>query len=106
MSTTEVLLGTGKATTKGPRVDPVHLFTRIEEKMADDSVLIVDGGDFVATGSYIVRPRGPLRWIDPGVFGTLSVGGGFAVGAASIRGPRLKCGSFTATARAPTCPCG
>jgi acetolactate synthase-like protein len=74
-----------KATTKGPRVDPVHLFTRIEEKMADDSVLIVDGGDFVATGSYIVRPRGPLRWLDPGVFGTLGVGGGFAVGAASVR---------------------
>src|SRR5690606_8248270 len=33
----------------------------------------------------IVRPRGPLRWLDPGVFGTLGVGGGFAVGAASVR---------------------
>jgi acetolactate synthase-like protein len=69
----------------GPLVDPVYLFQRIEEKIADDSVLIVDGGDFVATGSYIVRPRGPLRWLDPGVFGTLGVGGGFAVGAASVR---------------------
>lgn len=53
--------------------------------MADDSVLIVDGGDFVATGSYIVRPRRPLSWLDPGVFGTLGVGGGFAAGAASVR---------------------
>ena len=66
-------------------VDPVHLFLRIEDKLADDSVLIVDGGDFVATGSYIVRPRAPLCWLDPGVFGTLGVGGGFAVGAASVR---------------------
>ena len=66
-------------------VDPVHLFLQIEEKLADESVLIVDGGDFVATGSYIVRPRGPLCWLDPGVFGTLGVGGGFAVGAASVR---------------------
>ncbi len=74
-----------KANPVGPKVDPVHLFMRIEEKMADDSVLIVDGGDFVATGSYIVRPRGPLRWLDPGVFGTLGVGGGFAVGAACAR---------------------
>ncbi len=73
------------ARTKGPLVDPVHLFQRIEEKIADDSVLIVDGGDFVATGAYIVRPRSPLSWLDPGVFGTLGVGGGFAVGAASAR---------------------
>ena len=75
----------GKARTEGPLVDPVHLFQRIEDKIADDSVVIVDGGDFVATGAYIVRPRGPLSWLDPGVFGTLGVGGGFAVGAASVR---------------------
>ena len=74
-----------KATTAGPRVDPVYLFQQIEARIEDDSVLIVDGGDFVATGSYIVRPRGPLRWLDPGVFGTLGVGGGFAVGAACVR---------------------
>jgi len=74
-----------KATTDGPMVDPVYLFQRIEEKVADDSIFIVDGGDFVATGSYILRPRGPLCWLDPGVFGTLGVGGGFAVGAASVR---------------------
>ena len=29
----------------------------------------------------IVRPRGPLRWLDPGAFGTLGVGAGFAIGA-------------------------
>ena len=46
---------------------------------------IGDGGDFVATGSYILRPRAPLSWLDPGVFGTLGVGGGFAVGAALCR---------------------
>ncbi len=74
-----------KASTTGPLIDPVQLFLRIEEKIAEDSVLIVDGGDFVATGAYIVRPRSPLSWLDPGVFGTLGVGGGFAVGAASSR---------------------
>lgn len=73
-----------RANHEGPLVDPIYLFQRIEEKIADDSVLIVDGGDFVATGAYIVRPRAPLRWLDPGVFGTLGVGGGFAVGAASV----------------------
>ena len=32
-----------------------------------------------------MRPRGPLRWLDPGVFGTLGVGGGFALGAKLAR---------------------
>jgi acetolactate synthase-like protein len=66
-------------------VNPLQLFQRIEDKMADDAVLVVDGGDFVATASYILRPRQPLSWLDPGVFGTLGVGGGFAVGASLVR---------------------
>jgi acetolactate synthase-like protein len=69
----------------GELVDPVHLFLRMEEKLSEQSILIVDGGDFVATAAYILRPRKPLSWLDPGVFGTLGVGGGFAVGAASVR---------------------
>lgn len=74
-----------QATTEGELVDPVYLFQRIEEKMADDSVIVADGGDFVATGAYILKPRRPLSWLDPGVYGTLGVGGGFAVGAACVR---------------------
>lgn len=71
----------------GPgRVNPLSFFLRLEEQLADDAVLVVDGGDFVATGSYILRPRAPLSWLDPGVFGTLGVGGGFSVGA-SLCGP-------------------
>jgi acetolactate synthase-1/2/3 large subunit len=66
----------------GDLVNPLHFFTRLEQHMADDAVLVVDGGDFVATASYILRPRAPLSWLDPGVFGTLGVGGGFALGAA------------------------
>ena len=66
-------------------VNPLELFLKIEERMADDAVLIVDGGDFVATAAYILRPRQPLSWLDPGVFGTLGVGGGFAVGASKVR---------------------
>lgn len=74
-----------KARQGGPLVDPLHLFLRLEEKLADDSVLVVDGGDFVATAAYVLRPRRPLSWLDPGVFGTLGVGGGFALGAAIAR---------------------
>jgi acetolactate synthase-like protein len=66
-------------------VNPLDFFRKLENKMDDDAVLVVDGGDFVATASYIVRPRKPQAWLDPGVFGTLGVGGGFAVGASLCR---------------------
>jgi acetolactate synthase-1/2/3 large subunit len=66
-------------------IDPVHFFLRMEEAMAEDAVLVVDGGDFVATAAYTLRPRAPLGWLDPGVFGTLGVGGGYATGAALVR---------------------
>jgi acetolactate synthase-1/2/3 large subunit len=69
----------------GERVHPVALCLAIEEALDDDSVLVADGGDFVATASYVLSPRGPLRWLDPGPFGTLGVGGGFALGAKLCR---------------------
>lgn len=46
--------------------------------------MVADGGDFVGSAAYIVRPRGPLQWLDPGAFGTLGVGGGFALGAKAV----------------------
>ena len=66
-------------------VHPIHFFQRLEELMGDDAVIVVDGGDFVATGAYVLRPRKALNWLDPGVFGTLGVGGGFSLGAALCR---------------------
>jgi len=70
-------------------LNPLALCAAIDEALDDDSIVVTDGGDFVATASYVVRPRGPLRWLDPGVFGTLGVGGGFALGAAWSR-PRAE----------------
>lgn len=68
-----------------PTVGPLDVFHRLEQSLPQDSILVADGGDFVATGSYILRPRGPLSWLDPGVFGTLGVGAGFALGAKLVR---------------------
>ncbi len=66
-------------------INPLHFLQQIESVIDEDSVLIGDGGDFVASASYIVRPRSPLSWLDPGAFGTLGSGGGFALAAACIR---------------------
>lgn len=66
-----------------PEINPLALFRQLEQALSDNSVLIADGGDFAATAAYTLRPRKPLGWLDPGVFGTLGVGGGFALGAAA-----------------------
>jgi thiamine pyrophosphate-dependent acetolactate synthase large subunit-like protein len=76
---------TARAAVSGQGVNPLRLCREIDAALPDDSVLVADGGDFVGTASYVVRPRGPLRWLDPGAFGTLGVGGGFAIGAARAR---------------------
>jgi acetolactate synthase-like protein len=69
----------------GELVNPVHLCREIDRALAPGSVIVADGGDFVATAAYTVSPRQPLSWLDPGVFGTLGVGGGFALGAKLCR---------------------
>lgn len=71
------------ATTDG--VNPLALCRAIDQIADDDAVFVADGGDFVGTAAYTLRPRGPRRWLDPGVFGTLGVGGGFALGASMAR---------------------
>lgn len=65
-------------------INPVALFTKLNQHLSEDAILIADGGDFVATASYILQPPKPLSWLDPGAFGTLGVGGGFAIGAKSF----------------------
>ena len=69
----------------GQYVNPVNLFRAIDADLPDHSVIVADGGDFVGTASYVVKPRKPLCWLDPGVFGTLGCGAGFALGASLIR---------------------
>ncbi len=66
-------------------INPLYLCRQIENALPDNALLVADGGDFVATASYIVSPRAPLTWLDPGVFGTLGVGAGFALGAKLAR---------------------
>lgn len=68
-----------KADIPGELVNSIRLCREIEQVVDDNSFLIGDGGDFVATASYIIQPRRPLRWLSPGVYGTLGSGGGFAL---------------------------
>ena len=62
-------------------MNPIQLFRELDPLLDDNTILVADGGDFVATSAYTLKPRSPLSWLDPGVFGTLGVGAGFALGA-------------------------
>jgi acetolactate synthase-1/2/3 large subunit len=74
-----------QAAVSGEHVNPLAFFRTLEAEAGDNAIFVADGGDFVATASYVLRPRAPLSWLDPGAFGTLGVGAGFAIGAAQAR---------------------
>ncbi|WP_455204344.1 thiamine pyrophosphate-binding protein [Kaarinaea lacus] len=62
-------------------INPLALFQRLDAIKKTNSIFVADGGDFVATASYILSPPKPLSWLDPGPYGTLGVGAGFALSA-------------------------
>jgi thiamine pyrophosphate-dependent acetolactate synthase large subunit-like protein len=78
-----------QAKASGEHVNPVAFFRAMEKAAGENAIFVADGGDFVSTASYILRPRGPLAWLDPGAFGTLGVGAGFALGASVVK-PRSE----------------
>ena len=66
-------------------LNPLLLLKKLDDFIDDQSIIVADGGDFVASASYTLKPRAPLSWLDPGVFGTLGVGAGFAIGSKLCR---------------------
>jgi thiamine pyrophosphate-dependent acetolactate synthase large subunit-like protein len=66
-------------------LNPLLLLRKMDDFIDDESIIVADGGDFVASASYTLKPRTPLSWLDPGVFGTLGVGAGFALGSKLCR---------------------
>jgi acetolactate synthase-1/2/3 large subunit len=60
-------------------INPLFLLKKLNEVIDDKGIIVADGGDFVGSAANILQPPGPLTWLDPGVFGTLGVGAGFAL---------------------------
>ncbi len=74
-----------QAAKTGEHVNPVAFLRALDAAAGPNAVFVADGGDFVSTAAYVLRARGPLAWLDPGAFGTLGVGAGFALGASLER---------------------
>ncbi|MFN8193851.1 MAG: acetolactate synthase [Nocardioidaceae bacterium] len=68
--------------------DPIHparIYGELVPRLADDAVVIGDGGDFVSFAGKFVEPRRPGGWLDPGPYGCLGAGLGAAIGARIAR---------------------
>ena len=77
----------------GAEADPIHparIYGELVPRLADDSVVIGDGGDFVSFAGKYVEPKRPGGWLDPGPYGCLGAGLGAAI-AARIARPSAQC---------------
>jgi acetolactate synthase I/II/III large subunit len=68
--------------------DPIHparIYGELLPRLADDAVVIGDGGDFVSFAGKYVEPKRPGGWLDPGPYGCLGAGLGAAIAARIAR---------------------
>ena len=68
--------------------DPIHparIYGELLPRLADDAVVIGDGGDFVSYAGKYVEPARPGNWLDPGPYGCLGTGLGYAIAARIAR---------------------
>ncbi len=68
--------------------DPIHparIYGELLPRLADDAVVIGDGGDFVSFAGKFVEPARPGGWLDPGPYGCLGAGLGAAIAARIAR---------------------
>jgi acetolactate synthase-1/2/3 large subunit len=68
--------------------DPIHparIYGELLPRLADDAVVIGDGGDFVSFAGKYVEPKRPGGWLDPGPYGCLGAGLGASIAARLAR---------------------
>jgi acetolactate synthase I/II/III large subunit len=66
-------------------VHPMRIYGELAPLLDDDAVVIGDGGDFVSYAGKYVEPRQPGGWLDPGPYGCLGTGLGYAIAARVAR---------------------
>lgn len=64
---------------------PARIYGELGRRLAEDAVMIGDGGDFVSFAGRFVEPAGPGGWLDPGPYGCLGTGLGYAIAARLAR---------------------
>ncbi|HMA45872.1 MAG TPA: thiamine pyrophosphate-dependent enzyme [Frankiaceae bacterium] len=71
--------------TAGEPIHPARVYGELAPLLDPDAVVIGDGGDFVSYAGRLVDSQRPGCWLDPGPYGCLGTGLGYAIGARVAR---------------------
>jgi acetolactate synthase I/II/III large subunit len=66
-------------------IHPLRIYGELASLLEPDAVVIGDGGDFVSYAGKYLEPQLPGGWLDPGPYGCLGTGLGYAIGARIAR---------------------
>jgi acetolactate synthase I/II/III large subunit len=66
-------------------IHPLRIYGELARLLDPDAVVIGDGGDFVSYAGKYIEPLRPGGWLDPGPYGCLGSGLGYAIAARVAR---------------------
>jgi acetolactate synthase-1/2/3 large subunit len=67
--------------TESSPVQPARLIGEVDRFADPDAIIVGDGGDFISFAGRLIERSRPGLWIDPGPFGCLGSGPGYAMAA-------------------------
>ena len=72
-------------------IHPMRLMKELRDVLDEDATVIGDGGDIVTFAARVLNINRPGHWLDPGQFGCLGAGSGFAAAAQLARPGKQVC---------------
>lgn len=72
-------------------IHPMRLCKELRDVLDEDATVIGDGGDIVTFAARVLNINKPGHWLDPGQFGCLGAGSGFAAAAQLARPGKQVC---------------
>ena len=70
---------------------PMRLYFELQQVLDRGAIVIGDGGDFVSYAGRVIDTYEPGTWMDPGPFGCLGSGPGYAIAAKLARPDKQVC---------------
>ena len=70
---------------------PMRLYSELQQVIDRSAIVIGDGGDFVSYAGRVIETYEPGCWMDPGPYGCLGSGPGYAIAAKLARPDRQVC---------------
>lgn len=70
---------------------PLRVYRELQQVLERDAIVIGDGGDFVSYAGRVIDSYEPGCWLDPGPYGCLGAGPGYAIAAKLARPEKQVC---------------